>query len=78
MEGASEKPAKKAKKARKDSASEATDSGVASIQKEVEDLEANKILPERTRSGKAATTSSIALEQPAIPKRKRKHVVRKL
>jgi len=78
LEGASEQPAKKEKKAKKDKAPEATGSGVASIQEEVEDLEADKILPERTKSGKAATTSSIALEQPAIPKRKRKHVVRKL
>jgi len=78
LEGASEQPAKKAKKAGKDKAPEATGSGVASIQEEVEDLEADKILPERTRSGKATITSSIASEQPAILKRKRKHVVRKL
>jgi len=78
LDGASKQPAKKAKKARKDSFSEATDSGVASILEEVEDLQADQILPERTRSGKAATTSSIAPEQPAYPKRKRKHVVRKL
>jgi len=78
LEGASEQPAKKAKKARKDKAPEATNFGVASIQEEVEDLEADKILPERTRSGKAATTSMTALEQSAIPKKKRKHVVRKL
>jgi len=78
LEGASEQPAKKAKKAKKDNAPEATGSGVASIQEEVEDLEDDKILPERTRSGKAATTSSIAPEQLAIPKKKRKHVVRKL
>ena len=77
LEGASEQPAK-AKKARRDSASEATTSGVPSIQEEVEDLQADQILPERTRSGKAATTSSIAPEQPAIHKRKRKNVVRKL
>ena len=78
LEGASEQTAKKAKKARKDNAPEATGSSLASIQEEVEDLEADKILPERTMSGKAATTSSISPEQPAIPKRKRKHVVRKL
>ena len=75
LEGASEQPAKKAKK---DKASEATGSGVASIQEEVEDLKADKILPERTISGKAAITSMTAHEQPSIPKRKRKHVVRKL
>ena len=77
LEVASEQPAK-AKKARKDSTSEATGSGVASIQEEVKDLQADQILPKRTRNGKAATTSSNALEQPAILKRKRKHVVRKL
>jgi len=78
LEGASEQPAKKAKKAKKDKAPEAIGSGVASIQEEVEDLETDKILPERTRSGKATTTSMIAPEKHAIPKRKRKHVVRKL
>jgi len=78
LEGASEQPTKKAKKAKKDKAPEATGSGVASIEEEVEDLEDDKILPERTRSGKVATTSMTAPEQPAIPKRKRKHVVRKV
>jgi len=78
LEEASEQPAKKAKKAKKDKASEATGSEVATIQEEVEDLEADKILPERTKSGKAATTSQSAHKQPSIQKRKRKHVVRKL
>jgi len=78
LEGASEQPARKAKKAKKDKAFEATDYGVTTIQEEVEDLEADKILPDRTRNGKAATTSMTAPEQPSIPKRKRKHDVRKL
>jgi len=78
LEGASEQPAQKSKKTRRDSASEGTTSGVPSIQEEVEDLQADQVLPERTRSGKAATTSSSAPDQPAIPKKKRKHVVRKL
>jgi len=78
LEGASEQPAKKAKKARKNKAPEATGFGVASIQEEVEDLEADKILPKRTRSGEATTTSMTAHEQPAIPKKKRKHVIKKL
>jgi len=78
LEGASKQPARKAKKVKKHKASDATGYGVASIQEEVEDLEADKILLERTRSGKAATTSMTAPEQPSIPKRKRKHVVRKL
>ena len=62
MEGASEQSARKAEKAKKDKASKATGSIVADIQDEVEDLEADKILPERTRSGKGATTSMIAPE----------------
>jgi len=78
LEDSFEQPARKAKKAKKDKASEATGFEVATIQEEVEDLEANKILPDRTRSGKAATTSMTAPEQHSIPKRKRKHVVRKL
>jgi len=59
-------------------ASEGTTSGVPSIQEEVEDLQADQVLSERTRKGKAATTSSSAPKQPTIPKKKRKHVVRKL
>jgi len=57
LEEASEQPARRAKKAKKEKAAEATGSEVAIIQEEVEDLEADKILPKRTRSGKAATTS---------------------
>jgi len=72
LEEASEKPARKAKKAKKDKASEATGSRVATIQEEVDDLVADKILPERTRSCKAATTSHSA------SKRTRKPAVRKL
>jgi len=78
LEGASEQPARKAKKAKKEKSSEATGYGLVTIQEEVEDLRADKILPDRTRSGKAATTLMTAPKQPSIPKRKRKHVVRKL
>jgi len=78
LEEASEQPARKAKKAKKDKAFEATGSEVATIQEEVEDLEADKILPDRTRSGKDSTTTMTTPKQPSIPKRKRKHVVRKL
>jgi len=74
LEGASEQPAK-SKKARRDSAYEGTTSGVPSIQEEVEDLQVDQVLPDKTRSGKAATTSSSAPDQPAIPKKKRKHMV---
>jgi len=70
LEDDSEQPARKAKKAKKDKAYEATGSEVATMQEEVEDLEADKILPDRTKSGKAATTSISALEVPSIPKRK--------
>ena len=60
LEEASEQPAKKAKKAKKDKAYEVTGSEVATIQEKVEDLEADKILSDRTRSGKAATSSQTA------------------
>jgi len=78
LEDAFEQLARKARKAKKDKASEATGSEVATIKEQVEDLEADKILTDRTRNGKATTTSQSAPEQPFIPKRKRKHVVRKL
>jgi len=57
LEETSEKPARKERKAKKDKASEATRYGVATIQEQVEDLEVDKILPKRTRSGKVATAS---------------------
>jgi len=78
LKEAFEQPTKKAKKAKIEKVAEATASEVATIQEEVEDLEADKISPERTRSGTAATTSQSAPEQPSIPKKKRKHNVRKL
>jgi len=57
---------------------EATGSDVPSIQEEVRDLEPAKILNKRTRSGKSAKTSQPLPAQPSIPKKKRKHVIRKL
>jgi len=75
MESASEQPAKKVKKVRRDSVSEGTTSGVPSIQEEVEDLQTDQVLLERTRSGQAVTTSSTVPKQPAIPKGKRKRVI---
>ena len=77
LEGAS-KQQPKAKKSIRDSASEGTTSGLPTIQEEDEDLQPDQVLAERTRSGKTATTSSSAPKQPAIPKKKRKHMVRKL
>jgi len=77
LEGASKQPPK-AKKSRRDSASKGTTSGLPTIQEEAEDLQPDQILAERTRSGKTATISSFTSEQPTIPKKKRKHMVRKL
>ena len=77
LEGASEQPPK-AKKSKRGSASEGTTSGLQTIQEEVVDLQLDQVLAERTRSGKTATISSSASEQPVIPKKKRKRVVRKL
>ena len=57
---------------------EATGSDVPTIQEEVQDLDSAKVLNKRTRSGKTAETPQPQHVQPSIPKRKRKHVVRKL
>jgi len=78
LDDASEQLAKKAKKAKKDIVSEATGSGLSTIQEEVQDLEPVKVLKKRTKSGKKAVPSPPQLAQPSIPRRKRKHVVRKL
>jgi len=79
---APEQPAKEAKRAKKDKKAAVQENtvGVAipTIQEEVEDLKAEKILPKRTRSGKAAATSQSSPDQPSIQKRKRKTVERKL
>jgi len=56
-EEAFEQPTRKAKRVKNEKATEATGSEVATIQEEVEDLEADTIFPKRTRSGKAAATS---------------------
>jgi len=56
LDEASEQPARKAKKAKTDKASEATGSG-STIQEEVQDLEPDKVLNKRTRSGKEALPS---------------------
>jgi len=54
LDEASEQPAKKAKT---DKASEATSSGLSTIQEEVQDLEPVKVLNKRTRSWKEAVPS---------------------
>ena len=69
---------KKAKKAKVTLQAEATGSDVPTIQEEVQDLDPGKVLNKRTRSGKTAESSQPQPTQPSIPKKKRKHVARKL
>jgi len=81
LNDAPEQPPKKAKKAKKEKAAtqeNVVGPAVPSLQEEVEDLEPAKILNKRTRSGKSAETSQPLPDQPSIPKKKRKHGVRKL
>jgi len=78
VEEAPEPQRKKAKKNKQAPQEQATGSGVPSIQDEVRDLEPAKILNKRTRSGKTVATSQPLPPQPSIPKKKRKHVVRKM
>jgi hypothetical protein len=79
---ASEPQKKKVKKAKIDHVApkeKATNSGVPSLQEEVQDLDADKVLNKRTRSGKTVGSSQSQLQPgQSIPKKKRKHVVRKL
>ena len=75
---ASEPKKKKAKKAKYAPKQQTTDSIVPTIQDEVQDLEPAKILNKRTRSGKLVGSSQPLPSQPSIPKKKRKHPVRKL
>ena len=69
---------KKAKKAKDAPKQQATDSVVPTIQDEVQDLEPTKVLNKRTRNGKLVGSSQRLPPQPSIPKKKRKHHVRKL
>ncbi|RHN66797.1 hypothetical protein MtrunA17_Chr3g0095541 [Medicago truncatula] len=71
-------PPKKAKKEKVVVQEKVVGLVVPTIQEEVEDLEPAKILNKRTRSGKSAETSQLLPDQPSIPKKKRKHVVKKL
>jgi len=73
IEEASEPMKKKAKKEK-----QAASSYSPTIQDEVQDLEPAKILNKRTRSGKTVGSSQPLPAQPSIPKKKRKHVVRKM
>jgi len=78
VEEASEPNKKKAKKEKQSSQEQATGSGIPPVQDEVKDLEPAKILNKRTRSGKTVGSSQSLPAQPSIPKKKRKHVVRKM
>jgi len=51
---------------------------VPSIQEDVQDLDPAKVQNKRTRSCKSAETSQPLPAQPSIPKKKRKHAIRKL
>ncbi|RHN74163.1 hypothetical protein MtrunA17_Chr2g0307161 [Medicago truncatula] len=80
LEEGSEQVFKKAKKdkKKKSSSEQLVDSELPTIQEEAQDLNAEEILENRTKSSKDAATSQAASEQPAIPKKKRKHAIRKL
>jgi len=78
VEEASKPQKKKAKKEKQASQGQATSSNIPSIQDEVQDLEPAKILNKRTRSGKTVGSSQPLPTQPSIPKKKRKHAVRKM
>jgi hypothetical protein len=69
------------KKAKKDGASEKLKiggSGMPSIEEEVQDLDTDMVLNKKTRSGKAAASSTVtAPKQPSIPK-KMKPTMRKV
>jgi len=64
------------KKAKKEK--QAAGSNTPTIQDEVQDLEPAKILNKRTISGKIVGSSQTLPAQPSIPKKKRKHAVRKM
>ncbi|RHN74035.1 hypothetical protein MtrunA17_Chr2g0305251 [Medicago truncatula] len=80
LEEAYEQTSKKAKKDKKKKSysEQIAGSELPTIQEEAQDLNVEEILENRTRSSKEAATSQAALEQPAIPKKKRKHAIRKL
>jgi len=78
VEEASEPKKMKAKKAKEDPKQQATNYVVPTIQDEVQDLEPAKVMNKRTRSGKLVGSSQPLPPQPSIPKKKRKHPIRKL
>lgn len=80
LEEASKQTSKKAKIDKKEKSSSELIAGseLPTIQEDVQDLNAEEILNKRTRSSKEAASSQAAPEQPAIPKKRRKHAIRKL
>jgi len=77
-EEASETKKKKAKKENGVSSVQRVGSDKPTLQEEVQDLDPNKVLNKRTRSGKSAGSSQSLPPQPSISKKKRKPSVRKL
>jgi len=78
LDDASEQPSQKAKKAKKGKVSIQADPATPTIQEEDKDLAPAEVLSKRTRSGKEVEPSPPQPAQLSIPKRKRRHVVRKL
>jgi hypothetical protein len=78
MEEDAESLPKTAKKEKRDSQKQDIGPVVPCIYEEAQDLEPAEVLHKRTRSGKTAESSQSLPAQPSIPKKKRKHAVRKL
>jgi len=77
-EESSEPKPKKAKKEKAVVKVNVVGSAMPTIQEEVQDLEPMKVLNTRTRGGTSTTSSASIPPQPSIPKKKRKHSIRKL
>jgi hypothetical protein len=76
---AEEQPAKKAKSEKASQKLKRTTFEVPSISEETQELDPEVVIPKKTRSGKAAASSTQgASELPPIPKRKRKPAIRKI
>jgi len=77
-EESSEPKKKKAKKSKDVPQEQAVGSGMPTIQEEVQDLDLVKVLNKRTGGGTSTASSQLLPPQPSIPKKKRKHNVRKI
>jgi hypothetical protein len=73
-----EQPSKKEKKEKASGKVNVGGFGLPTIQEVVQDLNTDVVLNKRTRSGKVVASVQVALEQPSVPKKKRKTDVRKL